>query len=85
MMNNKVLKCAGHRPRLIHMLTMLMILVRHLLSLMTTLRYFHEIQSSPGVNKLLHLTMVLLSSSLENGSHSYNCFNENPSKRFRLT
>ena len=42
-MNNEVLKCAGHRPRLIHMLAMLIVLVRHLLSLMTALRYFHEI------------------------------------------
>ena len=44
MMNN-VLKCTGHRPRLIHMLAMLMILVRHLSCLMTALKCFHEIWS----------------------------------------
>ena len=45
---------------LMHILTMLIILRRHLLSLMTALRCFHEIQSGPGVDKLLHLVMALL-------------------------
>ena len=44
MMNNKVLKYTGYRPRLIYVLAMLMILVRYLSFLMTALRYFHEIQ-----------------------------------------
>jgi len=43
MMNDEVLKYTGHKPRLIHVLTMLMILVRHLSSLMTALRCFHKI------------------------------------------
>jgi len=62
-MNDEVLKYTGYRPRLIHVLAMLMILVRYLLSLVTVLKCFYEIQSSLGVNKLLHLIIVLLNSS----------------------
>jgi len=43
----------------------LAILRRYLLSLMTALRCFHEIQSGPGVDELLCLVMALLNSSLK--------------------
>ena len=69
MMDDDVLKYSGHRPRSIHVLAMLMILVKYLLSLMIAFRYFHEVQSSPGVNRLLHLIMVLLNFLLENRGH----------------
>ena len=84
MMDNEVLKYSGHRPRSIHVLAMLMILVKHLSSFMIAFRCFHEVQSSPGVNKLLYLMMVLLNFLLENRGHLHIYFDRNSSK-FRLT
>ena len=66
---------------LMHILAMLTILVRHILFLMTILRCFQKTQSSPGVDELLHLSITFLNSSLEKGSHSKICFNENLSNR----
>ena len=50
---------------LMYVLVILTILRRHLSSLITALRCFHEIQSGPGVDELLHLVMALLNSSLK--------------------
>jgi len=84
-MDDKVLKCIDYRSRSIHTLAMLMILVRHLSFLMTDLRCFHEIQSGPDMDKLLHLTMTLLNSSLKNGGQSHDCFNGSSFRRLRST
>ena len=42
-MNDEVLKYTGHKPRSIYVLAMLMILMRHLSSLIAALRCFHKI------------------------------------------
>jgi len=42
-MNDKILKYTGYKPRSIHVLAMLMILVRYLSSLMAALRCFYKI------------------------------------------
>jgi len=55
-------------------LAMLMILIKHLSSLITALKYFYKTQSSLGVNELLYLAMVLLNSSLEKSGHFKVCF-----------
>ena len=55
---------------------MLIIFLKHFLSLTTILRYFHEIQSSPGVDKLLHLSITFLNSSLEKDNQVEVCFDE---------
>ena len=64
-MDGEVLKCIGHKPRLINILVILIILVKYLLSLMTALRCFYEIQSGLCMDKLLHLAIILLNSFLE--------------------
>jgi len=48
------------------MLAILTILLRHFSFLMTTLRYFHDIQSGLDIDKSLHLIIALLNSPLEN-------------------
>jgi len=56
--------------------TMLTMLIRYLLSLTTALRYFQETWSGPEVDKLLYLSIALLNSSLEKGSHIKVGYNE---------
>jgi len=65
MMDEDILKCNGQCSKLIQALAMLTMLFKHLLSLITSLRYFHEILSSPGENKLLHLLMAIINFFLE--------------------
>ena len=48
---------------------MLIILSKHLSFLMTHLRYFYEILSSLGVDKLLHLLIAIMNSFLEKEFH----------------
>ena len=84
-MEYEVLKCIDYRSRLIHTLAMLTILVRHLSFLITDLRCFHEIQSGPDIDKLLHLTIALLNSSLKNRGQSHDCFNGSSFRRLRST
>lgn len=69
---------------LIHILAILIILMRHLLSLVTALRYFQEIQSSLGVDESLYLIIVFLNSSLEKDKHSKFDFKGSLSKRLKL-
>lgn len=47
-------------------LAILTILLRYLVYLIMDLRYFHNTQSGPGVNKLLQLLIMFLNSLLEN-------------------
>ena len=67
-----------------HILVMLMILIKHLSSLIIALKYFHKIQSSPEVDKLLYLAIVFLNSSLEKSSHSKVCFDRISFNRLEL-
>ena len=62
----------------------LAILRRHLLSLMTAFRCFHETQSSPRVDELLYLLMVFLNSFLEKSSYSIVGFDRISSNRLGL-
>ena len=67
-----------------HILVISKILVKHLSSLMTTLRCFHKIQSSPEVDKLLYLIIALLNSSLEKKGYLHICFNGSSFRRLGL-
>ena len=62
-----------------------MMLRRHLLSSMTTFRYFYKIWFGFKADKLLHLLMAFLNSFLEKGSHSMVDFDEISSNRLGLT
>jgi len=59
------LKCNSQYLRLKQALAMLIMGVKHELSLIILLRTFQEILSSPGADKLLHLLMVALNSSFK--------------------
>jgi len=65
--NDDVLKCDGQWPRLIHMLVILIIFFKHLMSLIIVLRCFYKTLSELGVNKLLHLLMALINFSFDKG------------------
>jgi len=64
-MEDDILKCDSQCPKLIHMLAMLTRLFRHMSSLTTALRCFQDNLSSPRVDKLFHLAIVLLNSLTE--------------------
>jgi len=53
---------------------MFTMLLKHLSSLTTHLRYFYDILSGPGADKLLYLLIVILNSSLEKKFYSKYCF-----------
>jgi len=69
---------------LIHAFVILMILLRYLSFLINALRCFQEIQFGPGVDKLLHLIMVLLNSSLEKDNQTDIGFNRISSRILRF-
>ena len=74
------LKWLGQYPILIQVLAMAMMFSRHILSLTIHLRYSHNNLSGLRADELLHLTMVLVNSSSENGDHDkewygFNSFN----------
>lgn len=69
MIDNNNLKYDGQYPRLIYTSAMLIKIFKHLSSLTITLRYFQDILSKPGINKLLLLTIALLNSSIEKENH----------------
>ena len=64
------IKCKGQYPRLIQALAILIMLFKHLSFLITSLRYFHKIQSGPEVDELLHLSMAIINSFLEKGYYT---------------
>ncbi len=64
--DDSALKCVGQCPRLIHVLAMLTIFSK---PLMTSLRCFHKILSSLEADKLLYLLMVIVNSSSEKELH----------------
>ena len=64
------LKCNSQCPRLKQVLVMLIIKVKHELSLIILLKTFQEILSGSGANKLLHLLIVVLSFSFKKESQS---------------
>ena len=49
---------------------MLIMTLKHELSLIIYLRYFYKTLSSSGVDELLHIDLIILNSSLEKGFHS---------------
>ena len=59
-----------------YILVILVILIKHLLSLVIVLKYFQKIQSSLEVDKLLYLAMALLNSLLEKSIYTKDNFNE---------
>ena len=65
--NDDVLKCDDQWSRLIHMLVILIIFFKHLMSLIIVLRCFYKTLSELGVNKLLHLLMALINFSFDKG------------------
>ena len=67
----EVLKWVDQYPTSIHMFAILIIFLKHNLSLKMHLRYLYDSLSGPGANELLHLTIVLVNSSSEN------CFQDN--------
>ena len=67
--NNNILKCISQWPKSIHALAILIELLRYKKSLTITLRYLQDNLLGLGVNKLLHLIMELLNSSLEKEIH----------------
>ena len=69
-MDNNALKCDGQCPKLTQILAMLMILLKHLSSLTTCLRCFHEILSGSGADKLLHLSIAIINSFLKKEFYS---------------
>jgi len=68
-MNVNVLKWEGQWPSSKYASVMLMILLRHTLSLMILLRCLHDSLSRPGVNELLYLAIELVNSSSEKETH----------------
>jgi len=51
-------------------LAILIIEIKHELSLINYLRIFHKILSSPDIDKLLHLEIMVLNFSFKKESHS---------------
>ena len=83
-MDGDILRWVSQWPRLIHIFTMLIMLLRHLSSLTTALRCFQKMWSGLGIDKLLHLLIVILNSSLEKKDYVMIGFNKSLSKKSRL-
>ena len=71
-----ILKWDGQWPNSKHASAILIILFRHELFLTIHLRCLQDSLLGPGVDKLLHLAIELMNSSLENGTHSEECLFE---------
>ena len=65
-----VLKWDSQCPKSIQALAISINLLIYSLLLMIVLIWLHVNLSEPGANKLLHFSIALISSSLENGAHS---------------
>ena len=66
-MEDDILKCDGQWPKIIYALAILMKFLRHVLSLIITLRCFQDNLLGLEVNELLHFVIEILNSSSENG------------------
>ena len=84
MINVDFLKWKGQYLRLIQEFAILMILATYLALSTNALRWLQKIWSKPGVDKLLHLLMVLINSALENSGHSACWYNSNLSRSWKL-
>ena len=62
-------KWEGQNPKSIHVLAILMMMPKQLLSLRMILRWLHNNLSGPSLEELLQLAMALLNSSLENRAY----------------
>jgi len=78
------LKCNGQYPRSIYILAILIIFFKHIKSLTTTLKYFHETLSRSGVDEILHLLMALMNFLFEKRDHVNDSFNKILFKMFIL-
>jgi len=85
MMDKDALKCDSQCSKLIQALVMLMMLSKHLSSLMTSLRCFHEILSGPGAEKLLYLLIAIINSFLEKEFHDEYCLDGSSSNKDLFT
>ena len=65
--------------------TLITMFFKHSASLMTALRYFYETLLELEVDKLLHLSMVLINSLFEKEDYSDKGFNRISFKMFVLT
>ena len=81
MMDEDTLKYNSQCPKLIQVLAMLTMLSKHSSSLMTSLRYFHEILSGLGEYELLHLLIAIVNSFLERKFHDEYCLNRSSSNK----
>ena len=81
MIDDNSLKCDGQCSKLIQALVMFTMLLKHLSSLMTHLRCFHDILSGPEADKLLHLLIAILNSSLKKEFYGKYCFDRSFSNR----
>ena len=70
---DNILKWFGQYPKSMHTLAILMMLVIQSSSFIRDLRCLHDSLSSPGVDKLLQLSKVILNSSFENGAQVEVC------------
>jgi len=69
MMVIETLKYKGKCHDSMHVLAMLINFLRYAIFLTYLLRYLHDNLSSPGVNELLHLAIVIVNSSSEKKLH----------------
>jgi len=66
-MDVKILKCEGYNSK--HASAILIILFKHIVSLIIILRCHQDNLLGPRVNKLLYLLMALINSASIKGSH----------------
>ena len=84
-MDKDILKCNSQCPKLIQILAMLTMLSKYLLSLMTSLRCFHEILSSLGEDELLYLLIAIVNSFLERKFYDEYCLDRTFSNKDLFT
>ena len=65
MIDNDILKCDSQCSRLIYMLAILIILIKHVLFLTIALKCFYDILSRLEVDKLLHLIIAFMNFLVE--------------------
>ena len=79
------LKWLSQYPRLIQVLAILMMLLRHSSYLRMVLRWFHDSLSGPDVEELLQLSIAHLNSSLEKGFQNVFSLHSTSSRTLMLT
>ena len=80
-----VLKWDGQYPKSIWALVISMNLLMHSLILMIVLIWLYVNLSGPGADKLLHFSIALISSSLENRAYSMMALSKISSRKWMTT